>query len=392
MLTAALLGALILQGQTAPPASGAQTPPDPKLSKEEQQHQKDLDGDIALGKRFVVEVEKTEKLSDNKQYQERVDRIGQQIAAIAQTTKVDVYWGDHRLNKFSYTFKVIKGDDVNAFSLPGGYIYVYEGLVKYAESDDEIAAVLAHEISHAEERHIATMSHEQNKLTAPGLVAILVSILSKNPAAIEGTIMASQLTAQSFMSEWSVDAEKAADHGGFQYLIHSKYNPTAMLTFMERLALDEHSNPAMKIDWGIYKTHPPGSERAASVLKDMKTYGVVVERSAVTTRFRSEVKPGKDGVEIWFNKRMLYTFGGSDALQRADDAATRLNKFFDQEPNLFDVAFNGKEILGGRSTLIEVLPEDADAKKVSTDKLGAQTVSAIKSSLYNYAFNIWGAK
>jgi predicted Zn-dependent protease len=393
MLTAALLGAIILQGP-ATPAKGGVPPPAPgqQVSKAEAQHQKDIDGDIAAGKRFVQEVEKTEKLTENKEFQARVDRIGQEIAAIAQTTKIDVSWGDKRLNKFNYTFKVIKGEDVNAFSLPGGFIYVYEGLIKYAESDDELAAVLAHEITHSEARHIATLTREQQKVTTPGLLATLIAIFTKNPELIEATLMTSQLTAASFTSTWSVKAEQAADHGGIQYLIHSKYNPTAMLTFMERLAQDEHNTPAMKIDWGIYRNHPPGSERAEAMLADMKKYGVPVQRSIVTTRYRAEVKPGKDGVEIWFNKRKLYTCAGSDALQRADEAAARLNKFFDAEPSLIDVDFDGKEILGRRSPLIDVMPEDAAVVKLSTEDLGRRAVTAIKGSLFNYAFNIWGTK
>src|SRR5579862_6614674 len=169
MFTSVLLGALILQGQSSSPAkSQVQTPPaaTSQLSKEEEQHQKELDNDIAVGKRAIVEeVDKTEKPSDNKEYQARVDRIGQEIAAIARITPVEVYWGDKRLNKFNYTFKVLKGDDPNAFTLPGGFVFVYEGLVKYAESDDELAAVLAHEISHAEQRHYAQLSKEQSKVT-----------------------------------------------------------------------------------------------------------------------------------------------------------------------------------------------------------------------------------
>jgi hypothetical protein len=112
----------------------------------------------------------------------------------------------------------------------------------------------------------------------------------------------------------------------------------------------------------------------------------------VSSRFRADVKPSKEGADIWFNRCKIYAFAGTDALKRADEAAARLNKFFDQEPNLFDVAFDGKEILGRRSPLIDVLPEDAEAAKLTTDALGAKAVTAIKGSLYNYAFNIWGAK
>jgi predicted Zn-dependent protease len=394
MLTSALLGVMFLQGQIAPLQDTGKPPVkvEQKQSKAEEQHQKEIDGDVTMGKKFVLDVEKQEKLSDNKEYQERVNRIGQEIAAIAQVNQIDVLWGDKRLNKFTYTFKVLKGDDVNAFSLPGGFIYVYEGLVKYAESDDELAAVLAHEVTHSEARHIATLLHDQQRVTTPGLIAILAAIVTRNPALIETAIMASQLTTAAFTSEWSVRAEQAADHGGFQYLLKSKYNPTAMLTFMERLALDDHNDASHQIEWGIYRTHPPGKERAAAVLLDMQKYGVPVQRSLVTNRFRAEAKPSRDGIDIWFNKRKLYTFGGPDAQKRADESAVRLNKFFDQEPNMFEVNFEGNKITGRRTVLIDVQQADADAGGKSTEMVGKDALAAIRGSLFNYAFNIWGTK
>src|SRR5947207_404025 len=100
MIATAALCALLLQGQASTPAQGAKAPAvDSKQSKADLQHQKDLDGDTSVGKKAVIEVEKTEKLSDNKEYQDRVNRIGQEIAKIAQVTPVDVFWGDKRLNK-----------------------------------------------------------------------------------------------------------------------------------------------------------------------------------------------------------------------------------------------------------------------------------------------------
>ena len=109
MLTAALFGAILLQGPTTPPPKVNQAPPVlTKQAKDEQQHQKDLDGDTEMGKKFCVEVEKTEKLSDNKAYQERVNRIGQEMAEIAHHHGVAVYLDGAPLN-------------ASAWSCSGGY-------------------------------------------------------------------------------------------------------------------------------------------------------------------------------------------------------------------------------------------------------------------------------
>jgi len=162
----------------AAPAS-AQTPNAQKNAQaDEAKHQRDIDNDIKLGKDYSADVDKETKPSEDKAIVERVQRIGNELAEIANATPITALWGDKRMSKFPYVFKVIQGKDVNAFSLPGGTIYVYEGLVKYVESDDELAGVLSHEISHASLRHVATLQREQSKLSIIQLPLLLLTLLS----------------------------------------------------------------------------------------------------------------------------------------------------------------------------------------------------------------------
>src|SRR5579862_821482 len=141
-------------------------------------HEKAITDDEAMGKKFAAEVDKQYKPTDDLKMQARVDRIGNELAAIANSHQLKATWGDKRFTPFHYRFEVIKGTDVNAFSLPGGYIYVFEGLVKYVESDDELAGVLGHEISHAAFRHVPTMIKNQTKLTLISLPLMIASILA----------------------------------------------------------------------------------------------------------------------------------------------------------------------------------------------------------------------
>src|SRR6202043_1532595 len=108
-------------------------------------HEKAITDDEALGKKFAAQVDKDYKQTDDLKMQARLERIGNELAAIANAHHLIATWGDKRFTPFHYHFKVIKGSDVNAFSLPGGYIYVFEGLVTYVESDDELAGVVGHE-------------------------------------------------------------------------------------------------------------------------------------------------------------------------------------------------------------------------------------------------------
>jgi beta-barrel assembly-enhancing protease len=405
MLNALLLAALAQTGTIDTPPTGhvcaselvafqQQVPPAPAedstQSAQQKRHEEDLKNDTEAGKKYSKEVDEKYKPSTNQEIIKRVQRIGAEIAAIANRTHADVTWGDKRLNNFDYSFKVVQGKDVNAFSLPGGYIYVYEGLVEYCESDDELAGVMAHEIAHAAFRHVATLQKEANRLQTISIPLVLAAILTGGASTGISVLQGSQIVGQAFLSGWSVEAERSADWGGLQYILQSRYDPSGMVTIQERLARDEKSRP--KIDWGIYQTHPPSRERVSNLTAKMEKQSVPVRRSAVTTTFRTQVKPEKDGVEIWFNGRKLYTFAGSSAQKRAEDAAVRLDSFFDSVPEMFQVKAADGVVLGEKRRLIEVSPEDAAAAKTSVENLTNTTAKQIRGSLYLLAYRVWDAR
>lgn len=347
--------------------------------------------DEDFGKKLSAEVDKENKPTDDAKMQGRVDRIGNELAAIANAHHLIATWGDKRFTPLHYHFKVIKGTDVNAFSLPGGYIYVYEGLVKYVESDDELAGVIGHEISHAAFRHVPTMIKKSQQLNLLTLPLILASIFAgQGQAAILGPLAG--IGSQAIGSGWSVDAEKAADYGGFQILTLSKYNPVGMLTCMERFARDEHMGPA--IAWGIYRDHPPSLERAQSLTAYLNAANIPIRRSLVCTSYRAEVAPSSDGLAvIRFNGLRIHGFAGDDAIKRADEAVEKLNYFFDLVPELFEARIGPDGNIYGRNRLlISVADADADAAKLSRSELAAQTLSAVRGALYTYGDRVWQAR
>ena len=350
-------------------------------------HKADIDRDIELGKKYAEEVDKELKPSKDQAMVDRVQRIAGELAAIAQVYQPRVKWGDARLNPFPYQFKVVEGKDVNAFSLPGGTIYVYEGLVKFAESDDELAGVLGHEIAHASLRHVATLQREASKMSAITLPLVLIGLLTGNVAAVSAT----QLFGQAIGSGWSVNAEQAADQAGFDYLRQSKYNPVGMLTFMERLAYEERFRP--KIDWGIYRTHPPTPERARAMKDLLSSAQVPVLRSQVTTTFRANVLPAEsDGSYVvrFGEKTSIYRFYGPDAAARASASASALNVFFDQEPRIFDAtALDDRTLRGFRTALLSVEPADLLATGKTERYLRDQALEAIKTVIYRIRYRLW---
>jgi predicted Zn-dependent protease len=350
--------------------------------------QKDLDRDIELGKEYAKQVEKELKLSEDEGGIKRVKTIGAEMAAIANSTRANVTWGDNRPAKFNYEFRVVKGEDVNAFSLPGGIIYVYEGLVKYAESDDELAGVLGHEISHAAFRHVWALNRKSEKLQIATLLAVLAAALAKSTDAAN-LATGAQLGAQSITSGWSQDAERASDYGGLQFMMKSRYDPTGCVTFMERLARDERAKGS--IDWGIFRTHPPSKERVQALLGYMQKLNLPIRRSAAPASFRKVVKPGAAGtVEAWLNGPRTYTFAGANALERADAAAQKLDQFFDQVPHMIEVTSGDGAVIYKHQAILEIAPSDAQAQNTSVQGLTEMTTKTIKGSLFSLAYRVWG--
>lgn len=355
-------------------------------------HQADIQADIEMGKKYSTEIEKDPKIkmSANAEIVARVERIGAELAEIANSTPVEVSWGDSRLNPFPYVFKVIQGDDVNAFSIPGGFIYVYEGLVKYAESDDELAGVIGHEIAHASFRHIATLRREASKLDVVQIPLILLAVFTGGATA-QGALLAGSLIGTALTSGWSVKAEQSADFGGFQYIRQSKYNPVGVLTFMERLAYDERNKP--QFEWGIFRTHPPSRERARAIMKRLADARVPIKRSQVTQTLKTQIKPGDDGtVDIWYANIKLYSFAGTDALTRADAAAMTLDTLYDAVPRIFEINAEGLNLVGRGRVLFAVTDDDARAAKKKPDELAEDASKALKRAAYDLSYRIWDAQ
>ena len=396
LLNLAVASALFWSGQGAAPNN--QTPavqkPQATIAAEQddlpqvtdKKHADELKSDAEQGKKYAAEVEKQEKLSKNKDFQDRVAHIGQQLARIANHNDLIALWGDKRLNPYHYEFKVLKGDDINAFSLPGGHIYVYEGLLDFVESDDELAGVLGHEISHARFRHVAMFEHEASKTAILQIPLIIASILAHSA----DIAIAGRLETMSEQSGWTIRAEKAADFGGLQILMKSNYNPVAMLTFMERLAARKRFLDPLERTLGIFQTHPISRERAETMMQNLRAYNIPIQRSKASPSYRVVAKDGFDGaVSLFFSSHKLYTFGGTEARERAELAVHRLNKFFDAVPELYDVTAGDDQIVWRGNMLIAIEPSDAEVAKTTPQQLKRQTLGAIKQSLYFLAYRVW---
>jgi beta-barrel assembly-enhancing protease len=360
---------------------------DAKKLKEIQAFERELDEDRRIGKEAAEYYDKEYKPTKDPASQKRVEELGAKLALIANSQAgFKTLWGEKRQIMLEYRFKVVDSKDINAFCLPGGYIYVYDGLVKFAQSDDELAGVLAHEICHASQRHLAYMQKEQSKMGAMQIPLILASILTGSNAGL----MAGSLVGTALTNGWSVKAEESADNGGVQLLIATGYNPTAMITFMERLQMEQGAMEKV-VDLGIFRTHPPSRRRADSIEAFMRSNSIPIRRSAVTATFRvtaSEFSPGT--YLLKFGNRKLFAVGGDNPKAKAAELTKRLNEFFDTVPEMYEITIGDQgEVFGRNKLLVRFDEDDATVNASTVQKMQEDASKALRSCAFSLAYHIW---
>jgi predicted Zn-dependent protease len=168
-------------------------------------------------------------------------------------------------NRQDFEFFLVKDNTINAFALPGGFIGVHTGLLLAAQTESELAGVLAHEISHVTQRHLARMVAQQQRTTLPSLAALALAILAaRSNTQVAGAAIATvQATAIQNQLDFTRENEREADRIGLQTLEAAGFDPRGMETFFERLQkfnrLYENNAPA------YLRTHPLTTERIADI-------------------------------------------------------------------------------------------------------------------------------
>ena len=154
--------------------------------------------------------------------------------------------------EFTYSFKVVEGKEINAFALPGGHVYVFTGIRKIAQTDDELAAILAHEITHAEQHHFAK---QYGKASKRGAILGVLSVLVGLPNVAQQIV---SLADFAMSQKYSRTSETEADILGMQRMTRAGFNPAAMVSILERLAKEDESGGSIDHWFG---DHPDAGRR-----------------------------------------------------------------------------------------------------------------------------------
>ncbi len=217
------------------------------------------DQEIQQGRSYHPEIIKAYGYYDDPELQAYVDRVGQKLAAKS-----------HRAN-LKFHFTVLDSSEINAFALPGGYVYVTRGIMAYLDSEAELAGVLGHEIGHVTARH--SVRQQAGEFTS-GLLGVLISAATGQAAL--GNL--SQQLTTGLVRGYGREHELEADRLGAEYLYAVGFDPDNMLevigvlkdqeVYEQRLAKKEN-RPANTYH-GVYSTHPQNDDRLKTVVRAAK--------------------------------------------------------------------------------------------------------------------------
>ncbi len=316
-----------------------------------------------IGQEAAKQVEDQYDRYEDEEAQARLDAMVAEIAAASDRPDV------------TYDVRLIDTDMVNAFSLPGGIIYVTKGLLEEVGSDNELAGVLAHEIGHNCTYDALRQAKSNQDMFTTNIAALIASILLGASTDVVSTIMvAGEYVRRGILGGYSIKMETGADAHAVEYILKTHYNPMGLVTFMERLAADYRSKPQMEL--GFLKTHPDAPDRVIALKKLLQQAGVDLNRRAATewTKPVAEEVAGENEGEGYVHVSLrdveimrVLTAGPScdTPMARAEEIVARLTEAMEGGLQAYQVRIgqdDGNPALGANgTTVLTVYPDDAAA-------------------------------
>ena len=257
--------------------------------------------EILLGQKYSAEVLKEMPPYRDPALEEIVQRVGKKLASHSHRPDLD------------YQFTIVDSSSVNAFALPGGYIFITRGMLAYLNSEAELAAVLGHEIGHVTARHSV---RQQSTATVTDILGVVVAAST----GINGVDSLTNMAGTAIVRGYGREHELEADRLGAEYLARSGYDPDAMLEVVGVLKNQEAFDIAIakkegrepNVYHGLFSTHPDNDARFREVVNAARIY-----KTGSTTRI------GRDGFLLRLDG---LTFGDSE-----QEGIARDNRFYHKD-------------------------------------------------------------
>lgn len=204
--------------------------------------------EVALGTQYAAQVDSQLPIIHDAALQRYIEILGDSIAHV--TNRADLDWH----------FAIVNTDVVNAFALPGGFVYVNRGIIEHADKMDELAGVMAHEIGHVVKRH----SVKQMQQAEGANVGVMLACVLTNVCESQVGQTAINLGGTLAFAKFSREDEAEADEEGFSYLVKAGISPQGMVSFFQKLVeMEQQSGGSAPPAW--FSDHPLTQDRIADV-------------------------------------------------------------------------------------------------------------------------------
>lgn len=244
---AALLATALALSAEAAELPDFGTPADAAMSKSRE---------AQIGRGVMLQLRNAGVVVDDPLLTEYLSSLGSQLSSLTNDDDEDLQ---------EFNFFLVKEDSINAFALPGGFIGINSGLIEASETESELAGVLAHEISHVTQRHIARAAYDNQRTSimsiAATLAAIVLGVATDMPGdAMSGVITASQALAAQRQINFTRANEHEADRVGIELMATAGFDPNGIANFFEKLGRRYGSSQYVP---ELLLTHPVSAERVA---------------------------------------------------------------------------------------------------------------------------------
>ncbi len=318
---------LFLQACATNPVSGR-----PELAKSESWER-------TVGPKYHESIMKQYQIYDDPELQKYVNDIGQRLARKS-----------HRPD-LPFTFTLLDSPQVNAFAIPGGYVYITRGIMAYMNKESHLAGVIGHEIGHITGRHGAQRAAQQ-QVSQVATAAVAIATGSTE------LLQASQILGGALMSGYGRNQELQSDRLGAEYIAHNNYSPDDMIDVIgilknQELFAKERANAEgrqVQGYHGLFSTHPQNDQRLQEVIK-------------AANKFRDASKPTPD------DGRFLRLTDGMAFGESESQGITRGNKFYHKDLNLFVEFPAGWRIQNSPSVLGAISPDGSQVIKMQMDTI-----------------------
>ena len=289
----------------------------------------------AMGRAIMRDVYADPRYLDDPEIETYLNQLGYKLVSVSTR------------NQREFTFFVVGDPSINAFAMPGGNIGVHTGLLLAAQSESELASVIAHEIAHVTQDHIARMVAAQSQSQWPTMAALALALLAarSNPNVASAAIASTQAYSVQNQLNYSRDYEREADRMGYEMLNRADFDPRGMSGFFNRL---QRANRHYDSTAPAYlRTHPLTTERIADMQSrsEAAPYHQVqdsLEFQLVRARLRAQEGSPADAVAAARNALKEKRYGSETAARYAlVTALVRARQFKEAEAEV-------QKLLGSR--------------------------------------------